>query len=441
MEVMNICVTVNSKYMKYLYTMLLSLYENHKKGRICLYVIQCDFSDEDKCFITELSEHYQNKVEYIQADEKKFKNIGMQCDEHYSSVIYFRLLIPELIPKNVFRILLLDVDIIVNHNLKELYFMDFEGKCLAAAPNMCANCVVVKPSRKWYTQTRKNWTHYNTGILLWNLKKIREDYPENYLLQKAFQYKIEYPTFEEEVFNVEFGEDNILTIDPYVWNYIPSYEDNFSMPNFEKYLSQELLKKKCAVVHYAGVKPWELEGEMKSFSLWWEYAKKTPFYHVFLEEPLKRYLGEYIDEYRKKEAENQWQRDLDMQNLMIKFKGTKELKKYLDADTSDIYIWGAGKMGERLYGLFESVGLQGKIKGVIDEKTRGNFHGLKIQKYKEAEGMLGNKSKIIVTPLKDQYRIEWEINNVLKDNIEGVALLTYLSMLNQSYEDCGSVLE
>lgn len=435
MELMNVCVTVNSKYMRYLYTMLVSLYENHKKGTICLYVINRDFTEHDKRTITELTEYYQNRAEYIWVDEKKFTNICREYNERYPLEIYFRLLIPELIPRSVERVLLLDVDIIVNQNVEELYFIDLKGKYLAAAPNMCSNCIVSKYSRKWYTQPRTNWIHYNTGILLFDLKKIRDNYPKEYLFHKAFQYEIEYSTFEEEVFNVEFGQDNILTLDPYIWNYISSFENNFVLPNFKRYESLELLRKNCAIVHYAGVNPWELGMKKESFLLWWEWAKKTPFYCAFLEEQLKRCEEGYACKCKEKESESKAQNDLDMCILIKKLFGTQKLKDYLLTETSEIYIWGAGKMGDRLYGLFESVDLQGKIKGVIDEKKVGYFHGLKICKYREAENVLQKGCKIIATPVEDQYRLDWEINNVMREGIGGVALLQYLLELDQ-YSDC-----
>ena len=209
MAIMNVCVTVNSKYMRYLYTMLLSLYKNNKRGSICLYVIQRDFTEENKKTILDLTEQYENWVKYIWIDEHKFDSMPVYTKErkNLSLEIYFRLLIPELIPDEIDKILMLDVDIVVNHSIEELYALDMSKKCLGAAPNMCANFIVDKTFRKWYPKDRTHWIHYNTGVLIWNLKRIREKYPREYLFQMAFKHKIETSTFEEELFNVEFGEN------------------------------------------------------------------------------------------------------------------------------------------------------------------------------------------------------------------------------------------
>lgn len=429
---MNICVTVNSNYVRYLYTMLLSLYENNKKGSICLYVIQRDFTEEDKRTIRKLTNAYKNHVEYIWVDERKFDTMAVSINErkNLSLEIYFRLLIPEFIPVKVNRVLMLDVDIVVNNSIEELYTTDMEGKCLAAAPNMCHNFIVKKFFRMWYPQDRISWIHYNTGILLWDLKKIREQYPEEYLFQQASKYKIGTSTFEEELINVEFGENNVLALDPLKWNYITTHEDRFMMPGFNKYQSLEELRKACHIVHYAAMNPWEVGCKNKGFTLWWEYARKTPYYLEFLEEQLNRMENYICDEQNKKKLEKETLIDFQIINQMNKFQSTSELYAFLKYEDANIYIWGTGKMGNRLYQLFESVQLQEKIIGVIDWKKSGEFHGMKIRRYEDILDDLKSKTyKIIVTPVKNHYELVSEIDDMVQQNIKVVALADYLNEL------------
>ena len=149
---MNVCVTVNSKYEKYLFVMLQSLYENHAKGDIHLFVIQRDFTDFDKEDIRELSVEYKNKVTYIMAHPQKFDNFPVSNTgrNNLSLEIYFRLLLPEYLPREIDRVLMLDVDIVVNRELRDLYNIDFQEHYLAAAPNMCHNFLVPEGWRVWY---------------------------------------------------------------------------------------------------------------------------------------------------------------------------------------------------------------------------------------------------------------------------------------------------
>lgn len=283
---MNICVTVNSKYVRYLYIMLLSLFENNSTKKIDLFVIQRDFTDQDKKIISTLAKKYHCCVTYIEVDKRLFSSM-LNCmpdrENLPSEIICFRLLIPELLPENIERILMLDVDIVVNGSIKELYEIDFHEKCLAAAPNMCHNFIVRKEWRRWYEEDRRNWIHYNTGILLWNLNRIRQNYSRGYIFNEAWKRNIEVATFEEEVFNVLFGENDILAIEPQKWNYISTHDDSFERPCFHVYQSLKELKKNCRIIHFAALNPWQEGAKNKSFLLWWEYAKKTPFYYEILE--------------------------------------------------------------------------------------------------------------------------------------------------------------
>ncbi len=435
MAIMNVCVTVNSKYMRYLYTMLLSLYKNNKRGSICLYVIQRDFTEENKKTILDLTEQYENWVKYIWIDEHKFDSMPVYTKErkNLSLEIYFRLLIPELIPDEIDKILMLDVDIVVNHSIEELYALDMSKKCLGAAPNMCANFIVDKTFRKWYPKDRTHWIHYNTGVLMWNLKRIREKYPREYLFQMAFKHKIETSTFEEELFNVEFGENEIFALDPLKWNYISTRVTKFDRPNFEIYRSQEDLKENCSIVHYAGLNPWEAGVKDKSFLLWWDYAKETPYYCAFLEEQLRR-TEKYLCDISKKDRNMDQVIDLQILSLLFRLKGTSELEQFLNREETELYLWGAGEMGERFYQMLLSVNSEGKLAGVIDEKKSGRFHGLEIWKKENfLEYTAGRNGKIIVTPIKAQSEFAAVLTKSMPSNVEIVTLRDYLGVFSDKY--------
>ena len=72
---MNIVVAANSKYMRYLYIMLSSLIENNRDEEINIFVMQRDFTDNDKTCIKELTEKYEKSVSFLFVDEKRFKGL------------------------------------------------------------------------------------------------------------------------------------------------------------------------------------------------------------------------------------------------------------------------------------------------------------------------------------------------------------------------------
>ena len=415
---MNICVTVNSKYVCYLYVMLQSLYENNQKGSINLYVLQRDFTESDKAVITEISERFQNRAFYIFVREPDLSEmpeyIGGRNDLP-SEIICFRLMLPEMLPDTLDRVLMLDVDLVINKDVTELYNTDFEGKVLAAAPNMCHNYVVDTNWRKWYPSDRSDWTHYNTGVLMWNLEAIRKSYPPYYLLKQACIQQIEVGTFEEELFNVVFGEDLIKEISTEKWNYVITHQDMFERPRFRKYQSVQEIKVDCGIVHYAGLNPWAERAQGEKFSLWWEYAKKTPFYFEFIEEHLAR------KERLITKLENTLcaeRRVIFIYDIIYKLKGSGKPAKYFSMYDGDFYFYGVGMVADKFYDLLADEGLESVIKGVFDQKKTGVFHGIPIcAEVRVGIGSLEEHDWLVVTPTLTGEEIAEEMKGYADVNV------------------------
>lgn len=366
---MNICVTADSKYMRYLYVMLQSLYTNNREGSIDLYVLENDFTHYDKEMISEITNKFHNKVYYISVDEDKVNTNGLAGIRRsdLSQVCYHRLLIPEILPATIDRVLLLDVDIVVNGDISELYHLDFEGKLLAAAPNRAAaNMDVPKGYRAWYPVNRKNWTHYNIGVLMWNLNKIRKFYSKGYFIDRLLELKIGARTFDEELFNVLFGEDLIKTVSDEKWNYMDFSIRAAEKPAYNIYQKIEDIRRNCAIVHYAGIKPWQGRAKNVSCQLWWEYAKMSPFYEDIFEEC-------YLETVK---ALTKAEKILNYMDLLLNESAPEivanNLKNY-----PRVIIYGAGRVARCLYKVLENSEI--KIVCYINKNLRnGTFCGKRI---------------------------------------------------------------
>ncbi len=392
---MNVCVTVNSKYQRYLYIMLNSLYENNEKGQVHLFVVQRDFTDYDKRMIQDLSDKYGNMVDFIWVDEHKYDNIPVYSSgrTNLSLEIYFRLLLPEYLPRSIDRVLMLDVDIVVNKSLKELYEIDFDNCYFAAAPNMCHNFIVKKEWREWYEPGRKNWIHYNTGILMWNLKKIREDFPSEYIFNLAWKIPIKTATFEEEIFNVAFGESGIKEIPAEKWNYISTHENWYENPNFYKYNSISELRDKCHIIHFAALNPWQGGVKNDSFDLWWEWTKKTPYYVEILEECYKtcekyvRTMDNNSIKQRKILVYVDLLMDKDFRKQIVERLENKGLKS--------VMIYGAGRVAKCLDNVLDNSPI--KVECFIDKNRRWDICGKRTIGFEEITDFEEKTDAIVVS--------------------------------------------
>lgn len=353
--------------------MLVSLYENNIEENIDLYILQYDFNEEDKRLINSLS---KNQVHYIQIDPRIF-DVFSKKDLEKSTLsleIYFRLLIPELLPLKLERVLMLDVDIIVNHDISELYYIDMKGYYLCAAPNICHNFEVRNEWRIWYSKERRNWTHYNTGVLLWNLKEIRGNCPPNYIFDQARRLKINTLTFEEEVFNVLFGEDKIKAVSPEKWNYIVTHIYQFKNPKFEIYETNEEIIKNCNILHYAGQNPWHAGVKNETFKIWWKYAKKTPFYNDFLAE-IYLLTEKKLEEFATKMIDLEWNINkqtelLNYVDVLMDIGAKEKMLAYCKKNKfRHIILYGAGRIARCLYVLLDGTEI------IIDDFSDKNYQG------------------------------------------------------------------
>ena len=116
--------------MRYTCVMLTSFFENQPKDLyIHVYLLHSDLTSEDKVQLQQVMDSYGGTLHFIQMDREMFPE-DCPVSESWSLEIYYRLALTDVLLADVDRILYLDVDIIVNQSLVEMYFDDFEGNIL-----------------------------------------------------------------------------------------------------------------------------------------------------------------------------------------------------------------------------------------------------------------------------------------------------------------------
>ncbi len=237
-----ILVTVDENYMKHLNVMLLSLFEKtNSKIRV-----NCIFSDDIKKEslqkIKDTIKKYDNRIEIYMINE--FREIfdmlkNLKTGAHFKYTMYLRLFVDKIISEKIDKLLYLDPDIIINDDIKKLYNIDLNENYLGAIKEDYSG-----ENKKRLFLTKKNY--YNSGVLIINLKKIREDN-----ISKKIEYFIKNLNFEnvlypdQDIINLFYKEEEILEIDP-LWNVHNEYLrlSNYKVDNFK-------------IIHYTGsTKPW-----------------------------------------------------------------------------------------------------------------------------------------------------------------------------------------
>lgn len=271
---MNLSAAINDAYTPYAYVMLTSLFERNPKAEVYVYLLQYDLSAESKEKLEGLMRQYGNHLVLLSIDLEKLSEKLPRTAE-WPVEVYFRLLLPDILPEEVDRILYLDADIIVNQDLRSFYEGDFGGNLLIgcrdlALINLTVEQCLEKRSGRLRTLFEER-RYINSGVLLFHMQKLRKKYRlQTYLdLAEELEYQIFSP--DQDLINY-LHRDEIGYVDEWKYNFLTWIGAN----NGYDY---DRTEREVSILHYAGQGPWK-GGNHVHYTLerfWWEVAVKTPY--------------------------------------------------------------------------------------------------------------------------------------------------------------------
>ncbi len=273
----NIATALNSKYMRYAYVMLTSLFDSQPQDieDIHVYLLHSDLTDSDQRCLEELSHRKGGSIHWLFVDRKLFAG-ELPTNTRWTLEIYYRLLLADILPVEVSRLLYLDVDVIVNGSLKELFFSDLEGNVISACKDSAKLPFPAERAELFEDQIRNGFTYFNSGVLLMDIAALRKKYCFKYYMEVLNELLPKMWAPDQDLLNyIHWNEAKILD----------GRYNVYAKPAYNQGIRYEEVKRTAAIVHFTAQKPWE--GEYVHYDierLWWDYAQRTPFYHEFLEE-------------------------------------------------------------------------------------------------------------------------------------------------------------
>ena len=275
-------VLISSNYFApYLTTVIQSIVDNGSKDKnYDLIVLTRDMSDENQYTIKTL---YSGKNVSI-----RFHKIVFEGNFHTTNTIsietYIRLQIPEIF-SSYKKVVYMDCDVVVNADVADLYDSLQDNAMIAAAHDFTMQSFVSNSAREDYLYVRDKlnisdeFSLFNGGIMVFNIEKIPQDFFERtrrMCLENKFLY------LDQDAMNIYF-QNKIHYLD-FTWNFTP-ITLRPEIIKFLPYPSKRILLsaiKAPKIVHYnSPAKPWIYPVAPLAF-LWWQYARKTPFYEEIL---------------------------------------------------------------------------------------------------------------------------------------------------------------
>ena len=211
---------------------------------------------------------------------------------HYSPDIFNRYFIPEIL-KEYDKAIYLDCDIVVTSDIAELYNTQLSNFSIGAVKDIERRRWLKLDDRKEYIRNfdsqlgiKDSYQYFNSGVLVINIK--------DWIQNERFQQIIKLTKATKSNSTNWYGDQDILNgifygkvkfID-YSWNVMWVVANRISDWTTQLDADSVAIYKKsldaAKIIHYCdGEKPWNFP-ELPLSSIWWRYARKTPFYEEFL---------------------------------------------------------------------------------------------------------------------------------------------------------------
>lgn len=183
---------------------------------------------------------------------------------HVSQMTFARLVLSDLIPPAVRRVLYLDSDLLVLGDLTSFWNMPLEESCIAAVLDSGLDPLIKQRDTR-YPGIPLVANYFNAGVLLIDLVNWRE----RKVGEAAFAYLLAHPKTpfaDQDALNVVLEE---------AWLRVPE-EWNFQVP---RGTGVSHLKPSPTVVHFiTEAKPWKYEYNTPNQALFDSYRRQTKFY-------------------------------------------------------------------------------------------------------------------------------------------------------------------
>lgn len=241
-------------------------------------LVSNDFSDTNRQMIKQICSEYPKCRYYFFNMGNAYKNVHLTI-KHITKATYYRLLLPSLLP-NVSKCIYLDADIIVKKDLSLLYRTCIDDKYIAGVRALGYFHSEENLQNKISELHIPSMDQYvNAGVLLMNLKKMRDDNLENTfenLLTKNFSSQ------DQDIINAAcYGKIRLLPFQFNAMTKYPLYSD-VAYDNtryFQQYIKKndwDNGRKNPTIIHYADKKkPWNDLSSLYAAD-WWSVALELP---------------------------------------------------------------------------------------------------------------------------------------------------------------------
>lgn len=271
MNTVNVACAIDDSYVSHCGVMLRSLFVNNRGSEFRVFVMHSDLKRDNRQQLEEFVKKCGQCIEFVEIAGSAIDKVPLFG--HISLASYFRLLIPRVIDSSVAKILFLDSDLIVRHDISPLWNLNLAGYCHAAVENYG-----ITASFKNNLGLAEGTDYFNSGVMLINTGEWRKLDVTNSALTFLADHSEKVIFWDQDALNYALN-GKWLKVDA-KWNVQANiFMDNPSVLGLDP-VDLELLCHNPAIVHFSGAgagKPWYHSCKHPMKHEYYAYRKQTPW--------------------------------------------------------------------------------------------------------------------------------------------------------------------
>lgn len=287
MDKINIVLATDKNYAQHAAVTINSILCNTtQQSNIQFYIIDDNIDDDNKTKLQDTVKQFNSNIIFVKIPENSLNQVFVSGG--ITRAAYFRLAIPNILPKTVNKVIYLDCDLIVLDDIVNLWNLDMCQKPVAATEDFgilssTSKCREKEINLNW----KKEYSYFNSGVLLIDVMLWRKNNYASQLIELVQTHKFRH--HDQDALNYLFM--NNWTSLPLCWNVIPPvFNMNLSIIK-NKIMRQNALKalNNISIIHYAGgYKPWEYKIYKGFNEGYYEYLGKTEYKNAKMPQPNKK---------------------------------------------------------------------------------------------------------------------------------------------------------
>ncbi len=251
MDNINLLVSLDQNYLSQLKVLLTSIRINNPGERFRIYLLHNRLPERALDGLSRWCAGVAYGFAPIPVKDDFFQNAPVS--KQYPREMYYRLLAPQLLPKEAEKALYLDPDILVINPLRPLWETDLQGNLFAAAAHTGKTELANNVNR---IRLGVDHDYYNSGVLLMDLALGREKILLDTVFDFVEEHTMELVLPDQDLLNAMYGSQ-ILPLDDALWNYDARNYNNYLLRSSGAYNTAWVMAN-TSILHFCGrAKPWK----------------------------------------------------------------------------------------------------------------------------------------------------------------------------------------